>query len=284
MTAGRGRPSRRSRQFGWAVAVWLMSSLALASCDKATDPSRTLDVAAASAAATALAEAIDAFATRFASEAGEYSFETDEKELARRLASEPAEQERMGGAADLYADLAKRSMRSLKDGRKAASQLFESIAVVGPALARKNGSSLSDGMTLRQVVTDLVAERVRHSNFRVIESRADFLRGLGRELSDVASLGIYMQKGEDGRHAARERIQRMAFFVAPPDDLVDDNGNLQLPFPMDERTLGMVANWLHPIPGENSLYEVADDWVEADGGLKDDILNRVEPILFKTGR
>ncbi len=271
-----GQVSKALQRF--AIAVLLSAMLASCDSDTKSDTS-AFDVRRATAAATALADTVDAFATRLASELPPEADNVRALELAREIASGSAEKTQLRRVADLYVDLAKSARQSLKDGRKAAYQVFEAIAIVSPGLAQKRGASSGNGK-IQEALTVMVARLAKQPSSQEIESKGDFTLSILNELPTVTSVGLYMQTDADGRHPARERMQEVPGIVPPPEDLVDADANLDLPAPLDARTRGSLARWLRPADGANWLFEVADSWATAEGGLYDLMVDAVSPILY----
>lgn len=263
------------------LGIVILVSAVLSSCNEGTSGITTLDKRAATAAATALADTIDAFAARLAAELPPEADYEEIKRFVRRIAVEPSEAARMRHVADLYSELARSAKRTLKDGRKAAHQVVESIVIVAPALALQRDTVPHDGKASREPLAGMVEmlERQMAPEAKP-ETEGAFVLAVLDELATVASIGLYTQTDADGRHVARERLQQLADIDPPPEDIVEEDGDLDLPSPLDSQTRERLALWLKPGRG-NHLFGVAAAWVETEGGLSDLILDAVSPILFE---
>ncbi len=113
-----------------------------------------------------------------------------------------------------------------------------------------------------------------------VKTAYDLSTSVYNGLGTVASVSLWMQADGEGRHVARERLEFQIGSHEPPEDLVGETGDLELPVPLETGTRGSLAGWLRPV-GANWLFEVADGWARAENGMADLILDAVIPVLIE---
>lgn len=265
-----------------SVLIALLVVAVLGVCQKDTKQDAvTLDALAAAAAATALAETVDAFGARMAAlvPPREYVDNVQALTYARQVAAEPAHVARMRHVARLYGDFA-RAARAAVGSRRAALQIVESILLAAPAIAPAPASDRNARNPAPNQLDHLAEIFEKELESFDVKTAYDLSTSVYDAVATVASVGLWMQEDGEGRHVARERLEFQVAGHAPPADLVGETGDLELPVPLDTRSRDSLAGWLKPV-GANWLFEVAHGWAGEKNGMADRILDAVIPVLIE---
>ena len=215
------------------------------------------------------------------------------KGLARSAASQMADPLReLGGNLGMLGEV---NLEVLDDRKRAAKEIATAIGVVGSIVlagagmaAGAAGGTLEGANTLvgapvgSEVVTQLTEALEKRLVAADVTTASDFMETIDSTIETVMVVALYNQTDANGGHPFRGRMFAMEM-RPPPDQFLDEEGNLALPVPLSPEAQGRLDEWLHPSKGSNPLYEVSHAWVHTDGGLSDTLETTLVKDLYNRG-